>query len=163
MDACDVKKNSQQPKVVEEKVSFPPRPSPASPCPPGGSPCDHFLVPLVKDALCGPVPGNPYCISSCIQMVANTQIYVCVCVCLVTQSCPTLCDPLDYSLPGSSVHGIFGARILEQVAISFSRRSSQPRDQTYVSCMCVCVCVCVFKAMIFPVIMYVYHVHDYMY
>ena len=40
----------------------------------------------------------------------------------VFQSCPTLCDPVDCSLPGSSVHGIFQARILEWVAISFSRR-----------------------------------------
>ena len=46
----------------------------------------------------------------------------------VAQSCPTLCDPMDYSLPGSSVHGIFQARILEWVAISFSRESSQPRN-----------------------------------
>ena len=53
----------------------------------------------------------------------------------VTQSCPTLCDPMDCSLPGSSVHGIFQARILEWVAISFSRRSSIPRDWTWVSCM----------------------------
>ena len=52
----------------------------------------------------------------------------------VTQSCPTLCDPMDCSLPGSSVHGIFQARVLEWVAISFSRGSSQPRDQTQVSC-----------------------------
>ena len=51
----------------------------------------------------------------------------------VTQSCPTLCDPMDYSLPGSSIHGIFQARILEWVAISFSRRSSWPRDWTWVS------------------------------
>ena len=51
----------------------------------------------------------------------------------VAQSCPTLCDPTDCSLPGSSVHGIFQARILEWVAISFSRRSSQPRDWTQVS------------------------------
>ena len=51
----------------------------------------------------------------------------------VTQSCPTLCDPMDCSLPGSSVHGIFQARILEEVAISFSRGSSWPRDQTWVS------------------------------
>ena len=49
---------------------------------------------------------------------------------LVTQSCPTLCDPVDSRLPGSSVHGISQARILEWVAISFSRGSSQPRDQT---------------------------------
>ena len=51
----------------------------------------------------------------------------------VAQLCPTLCDPMDYSLPGSSVHGIFQARVLEWVAISFSRGSSQPRDLTRVS------------------------------
>ena len=46
---------------------------------------------------------------------------VCVCVCvLVTQSCPTLCDSMDCSLPGSSVHGVLQERILEWVAISFS-------------------------------------------
>ena len=52
-----------------------------------------------------------------------------------TQSCPTLYDPTDCSPPGSSVHGILRARILEWVAISFSRGSSQPRNQTQVSCM----------------------------
>ena len=46
----------------------------------------------------------------------------------VAQLCPTLCDPMDCSLPGSSVHGILQARILEWVAISFSRGSSQPRE-----------------------------------
>ena len=46
----------------------------------------------------------------------------------VTQLCLILCDPMDCSLPGSSIHGILEARILEWVAISFSRRSSQPRD-----------------------------------
>ena len=51
----------------------------------------------------------------------------------VAQLCPTLYDPLGYSLPGSSVHGIFQARVLEWVAISFSRGSSQPRDWTQVS------------------------------
>ena len=51
----------------------------------------------------------------------------------VAQSCPTLCDPMDCSLPGSSVPGILQARILEWVAISFSRGSSQPRVQTQVS------------------------------
>ena len=44
----------------------------------------------------------------------------------VAQSCPTLCDPMDSSLPGSAIHGIFQARILEWAAISFSRGSSQP-------------------------------------
>ena len=52
----------------------------------------------------------------------------------VTQLCPTLCDPMDGSLPGSVVRGIFQARILEWAAISFSRESSQPRDRTWVSC-----------------------------
>ena len=51
----------------------------------------------------------------------------------VAQLCPTLCNPMDCSLPDSSVHGIFQARVLEWVAISFSKGSSQPRDQTQVS------------------------------
>ena len=51
----------------------------------------------------------------------------------VAQLCPTLCDPVDCSLPGSSVHGIFQARVLEWGAISFSRGSSQTQDWTLVS------------------------------
>ena len=51
----------------------------------------------------------------------------------VAQSCLTLCNPGDYSPPGSSIHGILQARILEWVAISFSRGSSWPRDWTQVS------------------------------
>ena len=51
-----------------------------------------------------------------------------VLVCSVTQSCPAPCDPIDCSPPGSSVYGIFQARILEQVAISYSRGSSQLKD-----------------------------------
>ena len=51
----------------------------------------------------------------------------------VTQSCLTFCDPMNYSLPGSSLHGIFQARVLEWVVISSSRRSSWPRDRTWVS------------------------------
>ena len=53
----------------------------------------------------------------------------------VAQSCSTLCDPMDCSWPASSVHGILQARILEWVDIPFSRGSSQPRDQTQVSCI----------------------------
>ena len=61
--------------------------------------------------------------------------YICVYIHMfVTQSCLTLCNPMDCSPPGSSVHEIFQARILEWVAISFSRGSSQPRDRTQVSC-----------------------------
>ena len=58
--------------------------------------------------------------------------YLC---CLVTKSCLTICDPMNYSLLDSSVHGISQARILEWVSISFSRGSSPPRDQTCVSCI----------------------------
>ena len=47
----------------------------------------------------------------------------------------TLCDPMDCSLPGSSVHEDFQARILEWVVMPSSRRSSQPSDQTQVSCI----------------------------
>ena len=58
----------------------------------------------------------------------------CGCCCrLVTQSCPTLCNTKDCSPPGSSVHGILQARILEWFAISFSRAPSQLRDWTRVS------------------------------
>ena len=49
--------------------------------------------------------------------------------------CPTLCDSMDCRLPGSSIHGIFHSRVLEWVVISFSKGSSQPRDQTQVSCI----------------------------
>ena len=51
----------------------------------------------------------------------------------VAQSCSTLCEPMDCSPPGSSVHGTFQARVLEWVAISFSRGSSRPGDRTQVS------------------------------
>ena len=62
-------------------------------------------------------------------MSVCVHMYVCVCMCvhmcvIVAQLCLTLCDPMDCSWPGSSVHGIIPARILEQVAISFSQGSS---------------------------------------
>ena len=57
------------------------------------------------------------------------------CCCLASKLCPTLCNAVDCSLPGSSVHGIFQARILEWVAISFSMGISQPRNWTQVSCI----------------------------
>ena len=59
----------------------------------------------------------------------------CAVLCLVSQSCLTLCDPMVCSLPGSSVHGILPARILDWVAYPFSRGSSHPKDQTGVSCI----------------------------
>ena len=53
---------------------------------------------------------------------------------LITQLCLSLCDTMDCSLPGPSVHGILHIRILEWAAIPFSKRSSQPRNPTQVSC-----------------------------
>ena len=65
-----------------------------------------------------------------------TTEHVCMCECvLVTQSCLTPCDPLDCSPPDYSIHRILQARMLEQVAIPFPKGSSQPRDQTSVSCI----------------------------
>ena len=57
---------------------------------------------------------------------------------ILAKSCPTLCNPMDCSPPGSSVHGIFQARILEWVAIPFFRISSLPRDRTCISYMQAC-------------------------
>ena len=65
----------------------------------------------------------------------NTVNQLCAVLCLIAQSCPTLCEPMDWSPPGSSVHGILQARILEWVAYPFSRASSQSRNQTGVSCI----------------------------
>ena len=67
-------------------------------------------------------PSNKYLLST-----------VCCCCCLVAKLCPTLSYPMDCSPPGSSVHGISQARILEWVAVHFSRGSSQSRDRIQVS------------------------------
>ena len=84
--------------------------------------------------------------------ISALQLLVCVCVCVCvcvylwyifvklhkpsdSQSCLTFCDTMDCGPPGSSVQGILQARILEWVAISFSRGSSQPRDWTWISCI----------------------------
>ena len=63
--------------------------------------------------------------------------YVCMCAQLLwhAKSCPALCNSIDCSPPGSFAHGISQARILEWVAISFSRGSSWPRNRTQVSCI----------------------------
>ena len=65
--------------------------------------------------------------------ISVVSISCCVC-CLLAQPCLTLCDPMNCNLPGSSVHGISQARILERVSISYSRGSSWPRDWTRVFC-----------------------------
>ena len=75
--------------------------------------------------------------SSTTQKMSEMQIlrlYPAAVLCCA-ESCPTLCDPMDCNPPGSSVHGILQSRILEWVVISFCRGSSQPKDQTQVSCI----------------------------
>ena len=57
------------------------------------------------------------------------------CMCARSQLCPALCNPMDCSLPGSSVHSIFQARMLECITVSFSGGSFQPRDQTHIFCI----------------------------
>ena len=82
-----------------------------------------FLVSKVGNLSCknihSPLPST---------MALNEAIFILKV--LVIQLRPTLCDPMDCSPPGFSVHGVLQARILEWVAISFSRGSSQPSDQT---------------------------------
>ena len=77
------------------------------------------------------------------SMAQGSCVCVCVCVCVYAraraQVCPTLCDPVDHSPPGSSVHGIPQARILEWIAMPFSRWSFrseiEPSVQSQVSCI----------------------------
>ena len=72
------------------------------------------------------------CFSSSVE---NVFKFLFLCCCLVAKTCLTLCDPLDYSLPGSSVYEISKARILQWAVISFSKEVSWPRDQTHVFCI----------------------------
>ena len=73
-------------------------------------------------------------IATWVSVRPSSYLYYCCCS-LAAKLCTTLCSAIDCSPPGSSVHGIFQARILEWVAISFSRGSFQPRNQTHVSCL----------------------------
>ena len=101
-----------------------------------GSHINHFLVEFSQWMILGGLEGRKIREASmCLPLVG-----VIIAAVLVTKSYPTPCDPMDCSLPGSSVHGISQARILEWLgildglrivewaAISFSRRSSWPRD-----------------------------------
>ena len=74
--------------------------------------------------LCSPL-GQSWLLHAC--------VLIHMCACVHAQLCLTLCNPLDCDPPGSSLHGILQARTLEWAAISFSKGSSQPRDQTCVS------------------------------
>ena len=111
---------------IVEQVPFP---SPGDLLNPGFKP---WAPALQADSLPSNTPGKLAILES--NKYILFYFYLCVkedqvseCLTEVVQSCLTLCDRMDYRLPGSSVHGIFQARILEQVAISFSRGSSQPR------------------------------------
>ena len=75
--------------------------------------------------------GRPWrALKAVFQIRAEKSLYSSFC--LVAPSCPTFCNPMDCSPPGSSAHGTSQARILEWVAVPFSRRSFQPRDRTQV-------------------------------
>ena len=82
--------------------------------------CDYFIIHTNIQSLCCTLEAN--------IMLKSVKV-------LVAQSCSTLCNPTDCSPRGSSVHGILQARILEWVAISYSREPSTPRDWTQVSCI----------------------------
>ena len=95
---------------------------------------------LEADALTSEPPGKPNetetglyrTVESELSGSLNTSLNY---MYLVSQSCLTLCDPMDCSLRGFSIHGILKARIPEWFTISFSRGSSRPRDRTQVSCI----------------------------
>ena len=100
---------------------------------------DHQLLSLRSSGsqilITTPRLGKAEVIKGQLSLCLFLCVCVCVCVlaCSVAQLCPTLCDPMDGGWPGISVHGILQARILDWVAISSSRGSSWPRDQTWVS------------------------------
>ena len=86
----------------------------------------HFWLQLPKQATAtSQGPGRVTGCGGCHIRQQNLGVHA--------QSCLTLCDPMNHNSPDSSVHGIFPARILEWVAIPFSRGSSQPRDRTHIS------------------------------
>ena len=87
-----------------------------------------FKVSLLK------LRGNSVNFSTLRNFSVVSSVCVCVFVC-VSHSVATLCNPINCSPLGSSVHGILQARVLEWVAMPFSRGSSQPKDRTWVSCI----------------------------
>ena len=91
------------------------------------------LQELVCLMLLYPSPTVPWLFVLMGYLGSKVHSNVCVCVCLVAQSCPTLCNPMDCSLPGSSVHGDSPGKNTGVCCMPSSRESSQPRDQTQVS------------------------------
>ena len=91
----------------------------------------RLVIAFLSRKICIYIPTHVYWHIYSYMYSVYTYIYICIFWCyLVIKSCPTLCDPMDCSPPGSSVCGILQASILEWAAIPFSRGSSWPRDQT---------------------------------
>ena len=127
----------------------------------------HFYWNIVALQCCVSFNWSTFCsLVFVLLLVSFSQFNANICAMLLLQSCPTLCDPMDCSLPGSSVHGILQARLLMWVAISSSRGSSWPGDGTHVClhllhlrqilctlnhlgsprvCVCVCMYVCIYN------------------
>ena len=100
--------------------------------------CKGRVAEVMKLILDDPHSASELCTSLLIYRPLVAQMISLVCACVHIQSFQwglSLCDPMDCSPPGSSVHGIFQARILEWVAISSSRGYFRPRDSTHVSCI----------------------------
>ena len=91
----------------------------------------HFLLQCMKvkresevAQLCPTLSDPMDC--SLVSIIIMEKIYMCVCVCVGPQSCPTPCDPMDHNSPGSSVHGILQARVLDWGATAFSASPQNP-------------------------------------
>ena len=126
----------------ESQHARPPCPSPTPGVHSDSHPLSQWCQPAISSSV---IPffscpqslpsSEPFPMSQLFAWGGQSTSYLFYYIVKVAQSCPILCDPMDCSLPGSSVHGILQTRILEWVVIPFSRRSSQPRDQTHVSCI----------------------------
>ena len=103
--------------------------------PPSFSLTDYHVAKFIHSL---PMCNFPFFLS-CPSFFSLSLPWVCVCVCSVAWACPMLCDPMDCSPPGSSVYGIFQARMLERVAISSSRGPSRPGDRSCVSSCISCI------------------------
>jgi len=102
----------------------------------------HYAMMTTMDLINTFTTSHNYHVCVCVHLrtveiyfITEFQICNTVCVLSVAQLCPALCDPMDCNQPGSSVQGIFQARILEWVAIYYTGGSSQPRDQACMSCI----------------------------
>ena len=91
------------------------------------------MLPNVTITSCPGLPPPHTSHSTALQASSTLLYYSSICCCLLTKSCPTVWDPLDCSMPSSSVHGVFQAKTLERIDISYTSGSSWPRDQTHVS------------------------------